>query len=366
MKKELLFTWMLFISCIAYAQDFIHATYLVGNSLKDMEKVKQIDYSQFQYIYLMAAPQWSQEDFGQPQENIIKHLVSDHQYAKDQGIEIVPLLIEEAHKNKTKVLLSFAGAGFNEIVSSIEKQKKFIDMMIRFIDKYNYDGIEIDWEQDLSLPLHAECISNIRLKLDDLEKKRNDSKHLYLTTALHSWQVYHKELANKLASNVDWINIMTYDMGGGIWGNVPEHNTPLNKMEKELKNWKVFNRNKLCIGLANYGFIYKDLSPGIKIEGKLDKNGKYFSYNNMLPLLQKGWVEQYDKKAKVSYYFSPDKSEFITMENPKTILTKIQWITKEKYRGAFWWEFNYDIIYPTTQTGKIRHHLIDVVSKYLD
>lgn len=366
MKKELLLTFMLFLSCTLCAQEFTHSTYLVGHSLKDAERVKQIDYRQFQYIYLMAAPGWSQEDFTRPQEEIIKKLVTNHQYIKDENIEVIPLLIQQAHKNGTKVLLSFAGNGFNEIVSFPEQQSKFIDMMILFIDKYDYDGIEIDWEKDLALPLHADFLSNIRLKLNALEKKHNDKKHLYLTTALHSWQVYDKDLANTLSANVDWINIMTYDMGGGIWGNVPKHNTPLDKIEKELKNWEVFDRNKLCIGLANYGFIYKGLTPGVKIEGKLRQHGKYFSYNSMLPLLQEGWLEEYDNQAKVSYYFSPDKSDFITMENPKTIQTKIQWITKEKYRGAFWWEFSYDAIDPTSKSGKTKHHLINVVSKYLE
>ncbi|MEB3374914.1 glycosyl hydrolase family 18 protein [Bacteroides sp. CR5/BHMF/2] len=98
----------------------------------------------------------------------------------------------------------------------------------------------------------------------------------------------------------------------------------------------------------------------------MNEYGEYFSYNDMLPLLQEGWTEEYDNKANVSYYFSPDKSAFVTMENPATILTKIQWIMEEKYKGVFWWEFNYDAIQPASQTGKIRHHLIDVVSHYLD
>lgn len=365
MRRSLLLTLLIVEFCVLNAQDFTHSTYLVGHSLKSLEKVRQIDYSKFQYIYLMAAPNWNETDFSSSQEDIIKELVTDYQYAKDGNIAIVPLLIEEAHKSGTKVLLSFAGKGFNERVSSIEQQRKFINMMIRFIDKYQYDGIEIDWEKELLLPLHTEFLTNIRLGLDSLRKERNN-KDLYLTTALHSWQVYSKEQANKLSACVDWINIMTYDMGGGIWGNVPAHNTPLNKIEKELRNWQYFDRNKLCIGLANYGFIYKNLKPEEEIKEKLNKYGAYISYNSMLPLLQKGWVEEYDSDAKVSYYYSSDKSEFITIENPKTILDKIQWATKEQYKGAFWWEFNNDAIAPTTKAGKIRHHLIDVVYQYLN
>lgn len=187
MKKVLFFALLSLVCCQSYAQDFTHSTYLTGRSLKSAEKVKQIDYRQFQYIYLMAAPQWNQEDFTCPQEEITRKLVTEHQYIKDRNVEIIPLLIQQAHENGTKVLLSFAGEGFNEKVSSIDRQNKFIHMMMQFIDKYNYDGIEIDWEKQLQLPLHADFLSNIRLKLDSLEKKRNDDRHLYLTTALHSW-----------------------------------------------------------------------------------------------------------------------------------------------------------------------------------
>lgn len=366
MKKNFLLALFLsFVSCGLYAQDFIHATYLVGHSMKNANQVRQIDYRQFQYIYLMAAPAWNKVDFKTPEEEIIRQLVTNHQYIKDKDIEVIPLLIEEAHKNGTKVLLSFAGEGFMERVASTEQREKFINMMICFIDKYEYDGIEIDWESNLSLPLHADFLADIRIQLDSLEKKKSNGRHLYLTTALHSWQVHNQELADRLSLNVDWINIMTYDMGGGIWGDTATHNTPLNQMEKELKNWEVFDRDQLCIGLANYGFIYKNLMPGKKVEGKLDKYGSYFSYNNLLPLLQKGWTEEYDNKAKTSYYYSPDRTEFITMENPGTILTKIQWVAKEKYKGVFWWEFSYDMFYSQDGKNMIRHHLIDVVSKYL-
>lgn len=366
MKKEIFFIVITaLLSCRVCAHDFIHATYLVGHNLKNADKVKQIDYQNYQYIYLMAAPHWNQEDFTCPQEEIIHRLVTNHQYAKDKNIEVIPLLIEQAHKNGTKVLLSFAGDGFLEKVSSVVQQQKLIDMIIKFVDKYNYDGVEIDWEKDFSISLHVDFLFNLRIGLDNLSKACNNKK-LYLTTAVHSYRQYNKEQADKLSQSVDWINIMTYDLGGGIWGNVAKHNTSLKQIEINLRKWEVFDRKKLCIGLANYGFIYKNLKPEMKIKGKLNEFGKYISYNDMLPLLKQGWKEEYDTDAKVSYYYSSDRSDFVTIENANTILTKIQWIVKEQYGGVFWWEFSYDSIYPTSKEEKVKHHLIDVVSKYLD
>ena len=109
--------------------------------------------------------------------------------------------------------------------------------MVAFIDKYDLDGIEVDWETAVTLPLHEVFVREIREKLNVLESRKG--RKMYLTTALHSWQRYSKELAGKVSRSLDWINIMTYDMGGGIWGNVPTHNTPLDRIITDLKAWEM-------------------------------------------------------------------------------------------------------------------------------
>lgn len=359
--RFLLFVLLSFGGTVAVsAQRLSHSTYVVNRDLDRIDFVDQIDFQTFDYIYLMAAPAWKDEDFSQPEDLLLKHLVHDFNYVVDQGVEVIPYLIERAHGAHTKVLLSFAGDGFRERVEHAGMREKFVHVIVAFIAKYRFDGVEIDWERDLSLPLHALFLREIRAGLTALEPSLG--KKLYLTTALHSWQKYDRTLADDLASSVDWINVMTYDMGGGIWGNRATHNTPLDQMERDLENWTVFNPNQICIGLANYGFIYKGLQPGESIPGKLDQFGAYISYNQMLPLLEKGWEEQYDSEAEVSYFFSPDHRDFITMDTPRSIRRKVEWVKQRKYRGVFWWEFHCDMIPPASAAGKIRHHLIDHVS----
>lgn len=336
-----------------------HSTYVIGSGLKNIPFIDKINFRQFDYIYLMAAPDWKSFDFGKSQNEINKILVENHKYAKDRNMEIIPYFIKKAQENDTRVMISFAGEGFIDIVKDEAKRKRFTTFMTEFAGKYNYDGIEIDWESDLDVNLHCKLMKEIRTKLDSMESEKG--RKLYLTTALHSWRVYNKELADELVKYVDWINIMTYDMGGGIWGNQAGHNTPLNGIERELKNWEVFNKSKLNIGLANYGFRYKGIKPGQKIDGKLDKYGRYFSYNSFLPLLKEGWSSEYDNEAKVNYFYSPDKNEFITMETPETIKTKLEWIKQKEYLGVFWWEFSYDSHDSENADEYIKHHLIDIV-----
>ena len=154
---------------------------------------------------------------------------------------------------------------------------------------------------------------------------------------------------------------MTYDMGGGIWGNVPTHNTPLDRIITDLKAWEMFDKSKLCIGLANYGFFYKGIKPGQKIEGKLNRYGRYIGYNEAMALFSPDWKEVKDPQAKVSYFINEKQQEFITLETKETIRTKAEWVKENGFRGAFWWEFSYDEILPDSKDGKIRHHLIDEI-----
>lgn len=336
-----------------------HSTYVIEGGLKKISFVDRINFRQFDYIYLMAAPNWKSVDFGKSQDEINRILVENHKYAKDGNLEIVPYFIRKAQENNTRVMISFAGEGFIDIVKDQAKRERFTTFMTEFVDKYNYDGIEIDWESELDVNLHCRLMKEIRAKLDKMESEKG--RKLYLTTALHNWRVYSKDLADELAKYVDWINIMTYDMGGGIWGNQAGHNTPLNGIERELKNWEVFSKSKLNIGLANYGFRYKGIKPGQKIDGKLDKYGCYFSYNSFLPLLKEGWESEYDNDAKVNYFYSPDRREFVTMENPETIKIKLKWIKQRKYLGVFWWEFSYDAYVPDDAGEYVKHYLIDIV-----
>ena len=46
------------------SQELSHSTYLVGYNLNSTEYIRQIDFSRFDYIYLMAAPDWKDVDFG--------------------------------------------------------------------------------------------------------------------------------------------------------------------------------------------------------------------------------------------------------------------------------------------------------------
>lgn len=342
---------------------FIHATYSVESLLSE-EEVANPGYDAFQFIYLMATPDWKNLDFDQPQD-VVDGYATQFDYVMQGGkMALVPRVIEQAHAAKTKVLLSFGGQQeFVPFLENPDRISKFVGYMVRLVEKNGYDGIDMDWEITLDKELHARMMAELRERLDELSERTR--RYYYLTTALSIDHVYDQALADRLIGAVDWINIMSYDMCDGVWGSTPSHNTSMERMRSKLEHWDVFDKRKLCLGLANYGFYYKGLKPGQKADGPLGKYGSYITYKEFLPKLESGWTEEYDPAAEVSYYFSPDRNEFVTIDNPASILSKIEWVKANGYLGAFWWEFHHDYVAPGTQNPDGSHYLIDVVTDYL-
>ncbi len=344
---------------------FVHATYVVGSRLKDCAQLDAIRFDQFDFMYVMAGPDWKAADFDLPAADVMRKLAEGHSYPQGrEGLALVPELIARAHRSKVKVLVSLPGTDkFDPVASDSGKRALFARTMAAFVKKHDYDGIEIDWEGAIDRARHALLLADLRQALNAVAKANGPPERQYfLTTALHWYHDYPADQAQQLCASIDWVNIMTYDMGGGIWGNIPSHNTPLNRMKEDLKHWSVFPRNKLCIGLASYGFRYKGILPGQKSETSLKAKGRYCSYTELPPLLENGWTESYDSVAEAPYYFSPDKTEWITIDSTRSLSQKIGWVLEAQYRGVFWWEFQSDYLPPAAGRTYARHPLIDHVT----
>lgn len=344
---------------------FIHATYSVESLLSEAE-MSNPGYEAFDFIYLMAAPtHWSEIDYDRPRSEI-ESLADAFDYTRAGGhMPLVPQMIRKAHEVGAKILLSLGGQQeFRPFLERPERLRNLEAYLLRLVADNDYDGLDIDWEITLDKGLHAGMMNRLREGLDSLAAVRNRS--CYLTTALSIDHVYDQPLADSLSRAVDWINVMSYDMCDGVWGNTPSHNTSMAKLREKLSHWTPFDKRQLCLGLANYGFYYKGLKPGEKADGPLSRYGSYITYREFLPRLEhEGWTEKYDPEAEVSYYFSPDGGEFVTIENPGSMRRKIEWITANGFRGVFWWEFHHDYVAPTADQPAGRHYLIDGVTDFL-
>ncbi|MFI3305144.1 MAG: glycoside hydrolase family 18 protein [Rikenellaceae bacterium] len=348
--------------------EFIHGTYTVAKRMKGSDYVRAANYEEFQFTYFFAQPEWQVADFDLSQEEINDKYVHNWEYANQQGCAYVNELINNIHENRdAKILCSFQGREFSEIASDSDRRQKFATMMVLFAQKHDFDGIELDWEHTITLDEHILFMRDIRSELDKMEKTMG--RTLYLTTALHTTHIYTQKQADLLSAEVDWINLMTYDIGGGNWGTKATHNTPLTSMKRTLEDWAVFSPKKICIGLASYGFKYDGILPNEELpEGDdLSRCGRYCSAYEMPNLIEKeGWIEYWDEEESAPYYFAPDSVSFITIDSSRSLSLKVDWIKEAGYKGAFWWEFHTDWYAPKSDNERGTHLFMDDVTKLID
>lgn len=355
----------LMISCSTVSEpeyEFLNTTYSVAGRFTSEESVSAENLKEYDFVYCMAGPSWKVEDFDGSQDEINRIYVENFDYEEVYGNDYMLRYIDNIHKNGGRILCCFPGSEIVEIASIPERRVRFAAMMAQFVKKFDYDGVDIDWEHTIVPSLHVALMKDIRSEMEKL----NLGKRLYLTTALHTYIEFSDAEAEELCRYVDWINLMFYDMGGGIWGKVPSHNAPLDVMKQHIgRYWGAFPKDKICIGLASYGFYYKGIMPGEEVdEGKnLGDYGRYCNYTELPAMLDKGWYEKKDTVAECSYFISPDNTEFMTLETEESIDAKLKWIKSAGFDKIFWWEFYCDWK-PSGDIGRRGTHLImDYVSR---
>lgn len=353
------------IIAVSDPQRYLNTTYSVAERLKSDEMVSKEAVAAFDFHFCMAGPQWEAADFDLTEEEILRRYVEEFSYTGSKEKERMPAYIANIHATGGKILCCFPGAEFIRITTDPQRSAKFATMMAAFVKRFDFDGIDLDWEHTIEPDLYVGFIRRIREALDALQL----TKPLYLTSALNTSVVFTPGQAEELCKHLDWINLMYYDMGGGSWGRKASHNTPLNEIRRSLAtDWASFPKEKLSIGLANYGYMYRDIRPETELpEGETLERYCTGSvgYKIMPELLAKQWTSVYDTTAHCSYYFSPDQSEFITTDDPQSIDRKLEWLLEAGYNKIFWWEYSCDWVAPKRTGERGEHLLMDRVSRRL-
>uniref|UniRef100_A0A914Z8Q6 GH18 domain-containing protein n=1 Tax=Panagrolaimus superbus TaxID=310955 RepID=A0A914Z8Q6_9BILA len=106
------------------------------------------------------------------------------------------------------------------MASNEENRKKFAKSAIDFINKYNFDGIDIDWEYPESGDK-----DNFAKLLKDLKAVSN-KKLVTIATASDSVKIDAGYDVPEIAKSVDFVNVMTYDFHGS-WEQKTGQNSPL-------------------------------------------------------------------------------------------------------------------------------------------
>ncbi len=273
-----------------------------------------------------------------------------------------------------KTLMSIGGwtwsDGFSAAAATDAARKKFAASAINLMLKYQFDGIDLDWEYPGGGGLAGGSASdgaNFVLLLAEIRSQLNALKNStgrdYLITVASSAgydRVASQYQLSAMAPYLDWFNIMTYDFHG-TWETTTHFNAPLFAAAADPSN-AAYNvsgavqaylnlgvpAEKIVVGLAFYGRSYanvgssslfqsfQDAGPGSWDGGVLDYKDIKNNY------IDKGYTRYFDANAKVPYLYSADKKVFISYDDPESIQAKVNYVNQNSLGGVMFWDLTSD------------------------
>jgi GH18 family chitinase len=191
-------------------------------------------------------------------------------------------IVEEGHKHNVRVSISVGGWGwdaqFEELAARPETRSAFVRNLKAFVEEYQLDGVDMDWEY----PDPGPSSENFLALIQELRAALPDK---LLTTAVVSYGDdngigIHPDSLELF----DFINVMTYDG--------PDHGT-LEQFERGLSYWsgRGVPKEKIVMGLPFYGdpgtayFKIVQADPAAAQQDSFDYFGTTLHYNG-IPTVQ--------------------------------------------------------------------------------
>jgi chitinase len=263
-------------------------------------------------------------------------------------------LSARAHQFNRKAVLMLGGAGehagFVGAASSANRAT-FVRNLLSQMDSLGYDGIDVDWE-----PVNAEDRAPLLSLLQDLRAARPG---MILTipvgwvnsnfpTSVDSWYA-------TVASVVDQMNMMTYDMAGPYGGwvtwhssalldNQPNHPSSIASSAQLYRNVGV-PAAKLGIGIGFYGTCWRGATGPRQTIGtgvSLVASDNTMSYTNIMTSYYDAAARQWDDLAKVPYLsfttaMGPQQCNFVSYDDEQSIGEKGAHVKANGLGGAIIW-----------------------------
>jgi len=277
-------------------------------------------------------------------------------------------LVKLRHENPTlTVLVSVGGwlgsSHFSDVALTKEKRRIFIESAADLVDRYDLDGIDVDWEYPgmpgAGHPFRAEDKQNFTLLVKELrerldQKANKSGKKLYLTIAAGAFEEYltHTEM-NEVARFVDTVNLMTYDSYEAGSDAITGNHAPLFADPEDPKKSSADSvvqsfeeagvpAAKILLGVPFYGHIWgevPDRSHGLFQPGKPIPNQEAPYSLIATTMLNQGFTRYWDSAASVPYLYNSEKRIFVSYEDTESLAAKCRYVLSHKLGGVMFWDY---------------------------
>lgn len=186
------------------------------------------------------------------------------------------------HEHNVRVSISVGGWGwdaqFEELAANPESRSAFVKNLQAFVDEYQLDGVDVDWEY----PDPGQSSQNFLALIKELRAAMPDK---LLTTAVVSYGDDNGlGVPSESFELFDFVNVMTYDG--------PDHGT-MEQFERGLSYWsgRGLPEEKIVMGVPFYGdpntpyFKIVQADPSAAQLDSFDYSGTILHYNG-IPTIQ--------------------------------------------------------------------------------
>ena len=289
-----------------------------------------------------------------------------------------------------KMMISVGGWSnsdqFHAAAATGESRKKFADSAVEFIRKYNFDGVDIDWEypcvkrpptgqydhgapyaDDTEKETYTLFLRELRETLDKAGEE--DKKYYELSAAVGAGkdkieltepEIYHRY--------PDFINLMTYDYHGaweGTTGHLaPLYNNPDSPYSEMIKQYYSVDgtvnlfldrgvpSDKLVVGIPYYSRGWSNVNndgPIADLPGLFASASGAPSGIGIEPGLLLYWqIEEYennpaytkyrDPVSKAPYLYSEEEGVMLTYDDETSVTEKVNYINEKNLGGVIIWD----------------------------
>ncbi len=269
------------------------------------------------------------------------------------------------------VLVSVGGwtwsGNFSDMALTKQSRGLFIDSAVKFVNKYNLDGLDIDWEypgmtgnnnrfRPEDKQNYTLVLKELRQRFDHEEKKLH--RHLVISIASGASTDFleHTEMT-KVQRYVDTINLMSYDYYVPVWDKTTGHHAPLFTNSADPKKISADRTvheyesagvpaDKIVLGVPFYGKSWANVSAtdqGLFQPGTEAPN-TYLPYSSLvnMQMQNSGYVRYWDAKASAPYLYNQDAQIFVSYEDPQSLKAKCDYVLDQKLAGIMFWEYSSD------------------------
>jgi chitinase len=230
--------------------------------------------------------------------------------------------------------------GFSEMARDPKKRALFCQTCAEHIKNYNLDGIDIDWEYPTAGPSengkHPDDTRNFNIVLKELREAIGNEKIISYASSSNADYV---DWATAMLY-LDYVNVMTYDMG-----NPPYHNAPLYYSSAITKKRSVDQSITLHV---SKGIPLDRLVMGVPFYGHgVDPYKADVKYNEMAKVFSSSTYEgknirKWDNVAKVPYLVDNSGNFLLGYDDEESVTIKGQYVKNKKLLGAMFWEYRHD------------------------